>query len=31
MKLYKKSYPLYNFALVSKEKNVTKKIIYKYI
>lgn len=31
MKLYKKSYPLYNFALVSKEKNVRKKIIYKYI
>ena len=31
MKLYKKSYPLYNFALVSKEKNVSKKIIYKYI
>ena len=31
MKLYKKSYPLCNFALVSKEKNVTKKIIYKYI
>ena len=31
MKLYKKSYPLYNFALVSQEKKRDKKIIFKYI
>ena len=31
MKLYKKSYPLYNFALVSQEKKLDKKIIFKYI
>jgi len=31
MKFYKKSYPLYNFAMVTKEKNFPKKIIYKYI
>ena len=31
MKFYKKSYPLCNFAMVAKQKNSTKKIIYKYI
>jgi hypothetical protein len=31
MKFYKKSYPLYNFALVSKEKKQDKEIIFKYI
>ena len=31
MKLYKKSYPLYNFALVTQEKKHDKKIIFKYI
>ncbi len=31
MKFYKKSYPLYNFALLTKEKGLDKKIIYKYI
>ena len=31
MKFYKKSYPLYNFAMVTKQKNAAKKIIYKYI
>jgi len=31
MKFYKKSYPLYNFALVAKQKNSHKKIIFKYI
>jgi len=31
MKFYKKSYPLYNFALVAKQKNSCKKIIFKYI
>ena len=31
MKFYKKSYPLYNFALVAKQKNSYKKIIFKYI
>ena len=31
MKFYKKSYPLHNFALVEKQKNSPKKIIYKYI
>ena len=31
MKFYKKSYPLYNFALVSQEMKQVKKIIFKYI
>ena len=31
MKFYKKSYPLYNFALLAKQKNSYKKIIFKYI
>ena len=31
MKFYKKSYPLYNFALVSEEMKRDKKIIFKYI
>ena len=31
MKFYKKSYPLCNFALVAKQKNSCKKIIFKYI
>ena len=31
MKFYKKSYPLYNFAMVTKQKESSKKIIYKYI
>ena len=31
MKFYKKSYPLYNFALVSQEMKQDKKIIFKYI
>ena len=31
MKFYKKSYPLCNFAMVTKQKNSPKKIIYKYI
>ena len=31
MKFYKKSYPLCNFALVTEEKNIDKKIIFKYI
>ena len=31
MKFYKKSYPLYNFALVAKQKNSSKKIIFKYV
>ena len=31
MKFYKKSYPLCNFAMVAKQKNSPKKIIYKYI
>ncbi len=31
MKLYKKSYPLYNFALVTQDKKQDKKIIFKYI
>ena len=31
MKSYKKSYPLHNFAMVTKQKNSPKKIIYKYI
>ena len=31
MKLYKKSYPLYNFALVTQDKKHDKKIIFKYI
>ena len=31
MKFYKKSYPLCNFAMVTKQKNSSKKIIYKYI
>ena len=31
MKFYKKSYPLYNFALVSQEIKQDKKIIFKYI
>ena len=31
MKFYKKSYPLYNFALVSEEMKQDKKIIFKYI
>ena len=31
MKFYKKSYPLCNFAMVTKPKNSAKKIIFKYI
>ena len=31
MKLYKKSYPFHNFAMVTKQKNFPKKIIHKYI
>jgi len=31
MKFYKKSYPLCNFAMVTKQKCSTKKIIFKYI
>ena len=31
MKFYKKSYPLNNFAMVTKQKNSCKKIIFKYI
>ena len=31
MKFYKKSYPLCNFAMVTKQKNSSKKIIFKYI
>jgi len=31
MKFYKKSYPLHSFAMVTKQKNSPKKIIYKYI
>ena len=31
MKLYKKSYPLHSFAMVTKQKNSPKKIIFKYI
>ena len=31
MKFYKKSYPLYNFALVAEENKLEKKIIFKYI
>jgi len=31
MKFYKKSYPLHSFAMVTKEKNSRKKIIFKYI
>ena len=31
MKFYKKSYPLCNFAMVTKQKNSPKKIIFKYI
>ena len=31
MKSYKKSYPFCNFAMVTKQKNSPKKIIYKYI
>ena len=31
MKFYKKSYPLHNFAMVTKQKNSYKKIIFKYI
>ena len=31
LKLYKKSYPLYNFALVTQDKKQDKKIIFKYI
>jgi len=31
MKLYKKSYPLYNFALVTQDRKQDKKIIFKYI
>ena len=31
MKLYKKSYPLHNFALVTQDNKQNKKIIYKYI
>jgi len=30
MKSYKKSYPLHSFAMVTKQKNSPKKIIYKY-
>ena len=31
MKFYKKSYPLCNFAMVTKQKGSSKKIIFKYI
>ena len=31
MKFYKKSYPLHNFAMVTKQKGSLKKIIFKYI
>jgi len=31
MKFYKKSYTLHNFAMVTKQKNSLKKIIFKYI
>ena len=31
MKFYKKSYPLCNFAMVTKQKDSSKKIIFKYI
>ena len=31
MKSYKKSYPLHSFAMVTKQKNSPKKIIFKYI
>ena len=31
MKSYKKLYPLHSFAMVTKQKNSPKKIIYKYI
>jgi len=31
MKFYKKSYPLCNFAMVTKQKSSAKKIIFKYI
>ena len=31
MKFYKKSYPLCNFAMVTKQNDSTKKIIFKYI
>ena len=31
MKFYKKSYPLHNFAMVTKQKNSPRKIIFKYI
>jgi len=31
MKFNKKSYPLHNFAMVTKQKNSLKKIIFKYI
>jgi len=31
MKFYKKSYPFCNFAMVTKQKNSAKKIIFKYI
>ena len=31
MKSYKKSYPLHNFAMVTKQKDSPKKIIFKYI
>ena len=31
MKFYKKSYPLYNFALIAQENSHDKKIIFKYI
>ena len=31
MKFYKKSYPLHSFAMVTKQKNSLKKIIFKYI
>ena len=31
MKFYKKSYPLHSFAMVTKQKNSLRKIIFKYI
>ena len=31
MKFYKKSYPLHNFAMVTKQKNSPKKVIFKYL
>nr|AIE95544.1 hypothetical protein [uncultured marine thaumarchaeote AD1000_66_F10] len=31
MKFYKKSYPLHSFAMVTKQKNSPRKIIFKYI